>query len=99
MTANMMIDSTVVGTIMSTPSFPSLSNQTSGMLSFNMSSVGMQIVDMEAFLNIVSQLVLTPGSAFTLSGSATAMVKTEIGDLVLTNITFNNQLILLDGNK
>lgn len=97
MSANMMVDNTVLGTIITTPSFPSISNQTSGALTFNMSSVRMQIVDMDAFKKMVSELVLTPASAFTLSGYATAMVKSQIGNLVLTNISFSNQLIQLDG--
>lgn len=92
-----MVGDTILGTIASTPLFPSISNQISGLLQFNMTNVIMQIIDVDAFSSMVSQLVLSPSSSFNLSGVATAMVRSQIGDLVLTNITFRDQLIQLNG--
>lgn len=87
----------VIANITNSPFYPASLNDTSMTLSINVSNADLQIVDRPGFMQLVSQLMLTPGATTYLSGVSSAWVSTQVGDILLTNITLPNQLIPLEG--
>lgn len=97
--ANLSVLGITVGSIVASAFYPSQSDQTNNKLSFTLNGASLQIVQRDFFTLLVSKLMLENGASFYMSGTATAKVHSQVGDLLLTDIPFPATLITLSGTN